>query len=155
MRPQTARRAAAELALLAVAAPLLVSCAPRGSDAARLPASAPVIDVDMREYAFDKGAQVIPGAAQVVIRAHNRGNVEHELVVIQLPEDVPSLSEQLRGGERRAVDTVAILKARRPGHSGVFAVDLRPGGYAFACFRKDATGQTHAGLGMALEFTVP
>lgn len=155
MRRQTARRAAAELALLAVAAPLLVSCAPPGSDAAPLPPSAPVVDVDMREYTFDKGAEVIPGAGQVVIRAHNRGNVEHELVVIQLPEDVPSLSEQLRGSERRAVDTVAILKARRPGERGVLTVDLRPGRYAFACFRKDAAGQTHARLGMALEFTLP
>lgn len=107
----------------------------------------------MHEYAFLTSGPSM-SSEQTIVRVRNRGRLDHELVLLELPEDLSSLEEQLRGSQRRAVDTVFILPTRRPGQAGVFAVDLRPGRYAYACFIKDSDGEIHARKGMTFEFEI-
>ena len=56
-----------------------------------------------------------------------------------LPEDVPSIVDQLRSADRRGVPTFAQLPARSPGSNDTFAVDLTPGRYALVCFLPTPT----------------
>lgn len=106
----------------------------------------------MREYRFDHPPQAPRG--RVVFRVRNSGALTHELILVQLAEDVPPIQEQIRSDARRAVDTIATLRNRPPGSNGTFAADLQPGRYAFICFIRDADGVSHAIKGMASEFRV-
>jgi len=104
----------------------------------------------MREFRFDHGA--LP-RGRVVIRAVNRGHIDHRLSIVPLPDDLPPIQEQLHGTSRRALSTLAAVAETPAGGSGAVAVDLAPGRYAFICFIT-ANGQSHALNGMASEFRV-
>ncbi len=105
----------------------------------------------MDEYLFDYDAPSAPG--RVVFDVRNNGRLGHQLVLIHLPEGVPSIDRQLRSKDRKVVATVATLAPRGPGRRGTFAVDLDPGRYATVCFVNDADGQ-HAQKGMNAEFRI-
>lgn len=141
-------------AAFVTAALFVASCTPaghgEGGSGAPLPAGSPVIDVTMREFAFEH-VQDIP-AGQVVFRVHNEGQVVHRLSMLPLPEDLPPIDVQLKGTERRAISPFAGIYDRAPGKDGTFAVNLVPGQrYAFVCFVVDEGG-SHAVRGMASEF---
>lgn len=139
------------LSVLGVVATFLAtSCTHPGPE---LPGPPVIVDVAMREYAFDPPVGTIP-RGQIVVRGRNAGKLDHEIVLLGLPEDLPSIADQLRSDERRAVDTIASMPPRRPGRKGVFAALLPPGRYALACFVKDADGKNHLGKGMSTEFRV-
>lgn len=106
----------------------------------------------MREYGFDFKPTFKSG--RTVLRVHNRGALDHEMVLIYLAPELPPIADQLRSANRQVVPTVAVLHARPPGRSGMIAVDLDPGRYAFVCFVKDADGGQHAQKGMATELRV-
>lgn len=139
------------LPLLGVAMTFLAASCTRPSP--ELPGPPVVLDVAMREYRFDLALRTIP-RGQVVVRGRNVGDLDHEVVLLGLPKDLPSIADQLRSAERRAVDTIAIMPARAPGNKGVFAALLPPGRYALACFVEDADGTNHLGKGMSAEFRV-
>ena len=123
------------------------------SGAARpAPSSAPVVDVAMDEYRFDLDGAVPAG--RVVFRARNLGRLDHELLLVELPEDFPPVREQLESAKRRAVSNVARVAVRKPGTTGTFAADLVPGRYAMVCFVQDADGGQHAQKGMSAEFRI-
>jgi hypothetical protein len=111
------------------------------------------VDAAMDEYRFSLDRS--PPRGRVVFRAHNRGRLEHELVLVEVPPELErSVDEQLRSPERLAVATRAYIRPRPPGASGVFAVELGPGRYAFICFVEDADGEIHGVKGMNAEFRV-
>ncbi len=129
---------------------LAVSCQTR---AATLPRGPQVVDVEMREYAFEHTRRIERG--RVVFTARNVGRLNHELVMVPKPEDVPPIAEQLRGSRRRTVAALASFPPRPPGASAAFAVDLVPGRYAFLCFLVDEGSRvSHALRGMTSEFRV-
>jgi len=107
----------------------------------------------MTEYRFDHDRTAAPG--RIVIRAHNAGAVPHELTVARLPDDFTGTVEGgVQSGTGLVVSTTAILFRRSPGEDGVFALDLRPGRYAFICFLADQDGIQHQKKGMSSELAV-
>jgi hypothetical protein len=119
---------------------------------AALPPRPPVVTIGMTEHAFQPD-RPIPGGL-VVFEAENRGTVEHEVVVVEVPPDLPPILEQLRGEERRIITTVVAVPPQAPGASGRFVMDLGPGRYAMICFIQDPDGQSHGAKGMAREFRI-
>ncbi len=118
-----------------------------------LPASPEVVAVAMGDYRFSYDRSISPG--RVVFRARNDGQLTHELVLVDMPEDFPlSIDAQLHSSKRQAFPTRAYLPPRPPGSPGTFAVDLQPGRYALVCFVADPDGQQHALKGMSSEFRV-
>lgn len=116
-----------------------------------LPPSPPVVEVGLREYAFDFDGPVPAG--RVLLRVRNTGTVGHRVSLVPLSEDIPPIEEQLRGDERRVISPFAGVPVRDPGQEGVFAVDLVAGQrYALLCFVAAPDGQSHAVKGMASEF---
>lgn len=110
------------------------------------------VTLDEYRFEFEPPLADIRGKA-VVFRAHNRGRVDHQLSLVPLPEDlVGRLDAQVKGPERRYVPPMAALRPRKPGQSGFFAVDLKPGAYGVVCVLTDADGSRHAAKGMNAEF---
>ena len=121
--------------------------------APELPVPASVVDVDMSDFAFGHTPATLAG--RIVVRARNVGRSPHEIVLVELPEDLPrTIDEQLRGPERMGFPSVAYLPVHPPDTTGSFAIDLTPGRYAFICFVKDGEGREHARLGMSSELRV-
>jgi hypothetical protein len=135
---------------LAVALTLFVlaACTPP----APLPPAPVELRLELDEYSFELSGTPEPG--RVVVEVDNVGALDHEVVLVILPEDVPPILEQLRSEQRRTVATLAYLPPRAPGERGSFALDLEPGRYAFLCFVQDDDGPSHALKGMALELRV-
>ncbi len=106
----------------------------------------------MSEYRFAHAPLVSRGRA--MFRVHNTGNLDHQLILVDLPDDLPgSFDEQLRSATRRVVLTVTTLPQMKPEERTIFAVDLAPGRYGFVCFLPDADG-THALKGMNSDLRV-
>ena len=137
----------------ALAAAALVSPACGGDgDEPPLPPRAQTLDVAMKEYRFGYKPPRSPG--RVVLRGRNTGTVKHEIIMLELPEDFPPIAEQVKGSQRRAVGTLAYMRALRPGARGVLAVDLKRARYALVCLRKAEDGRLHSRKGMATEFRI-
>lgn len=129
---------------------VLGACQP--SQTVSLPIGPQVVDVEMADYRFQYKQPVSNG--RVLFRVANTGKANHSLSLLPLSDDIPPIDQQLRGSERRAVIPVAAIKARPPGTTTSFAVDLAPDRrYAMVCFVEDAEG-SHALRGMASEFRV-
>lgn len=150
-RGPSRRRRLAGRASVVAALGSLAGCG--GAGGAGLPPSAFELGVVMREYGFDHPGVVEPG--RTLVRVRNGGSLDHELVVARLPDDFAgSLVGGVRIDTRLVLDTVAIVTARGPGASGLFALDLRPGRYAFMCFVRDDDGVQHHRKGMTSELRV-
>lgn len=151
--PAPAIRSRWRLVLSLFAVTALASCQRRSAVVPRPPPPppAPVVVVTMREFRFDYPPKVPAG--RVVFRFVNAGRLIHRPSLLPLAEDLPSLDEQLRGGQRRPVTPFAGILDRGPGQSASFAVDLAPGRrYGIICFVRDADGSSHALKGMNTEF---
>jgi hypothetical protein len=135
--------------LLSLSAPFLAACERSSDD---FPPPPQTVRVGMDEYRFDLRSPAASG--RIVFEARNTGTVDHELVLVGVPEDLPPIGEQLRSGKRVVVPTVARMAPHAPGTRGTFAVDLVPGRYALVCFVKDADGEQHDQKGMSTEFTI-
>lgn len=117
-----------------------------------LPPLPQVTNVQLREYRFDYAGVIRRG--RTVFRARNAGQLEHELVVLPLPNNLPPIDVQLHSKTRQVLAPVAHLKPLAAGGSGTFAVDLVPGRYAMVSFLKDRKGMSDALKGMSSEFRV-
>ena len=137
------------LALATLAAGLLPGCA-RSDDS--YPPAPQVVDVSMTEYRF--GLEAPSSSGRIVFDARNDGGLEHELVLVGVPDNVDSIDEQLRSDKRLVVPTIARMARRTPGQRGTFAVDLDPGRYAIICFVDDGRGDQHAQKGMSAQFSL-
>lgn len=126
------------------------ACAAPTSASQRRPAS---VTVQMSEYAFALDPPAL-SAGRAVLRVRNAGSVEHEMVVVALPEDAPSIEEELASEERPVAATVAYLSPQAPGEEAVLALDLTPGRYAMLCFVEGEGGTPHVERGMHTEFRV-
>ncbi len=120
---------------------------------AYLPPGPTVVEVAEHHLGYVLERTEIP-QGRAVFRVVNSSGLDHDLSLVVLPEDLPPIVEQLRGSDRRAVDTLARLPSRSPGSSDAFAVDLVPGRYALLCFETDGGHEPHALRGMAMEFRV-
>lgn len=138
------------LLLVAAVVAALPACSERSGPP--LPSPPQVVDLEMQEYRFALAPPTEAG--RVVLRVRNGGKLDHDLVLTELPEDLPPILEQLRGSTRRNATNLASLRPRKPGSRTAFAVDLAPGRYALICFLRDPDGQQHATKGMAVEFRV-
>jgi len=145
------------IAALALSAALLAGCtaAQRAPEDAPLPPKPTTVDVTMREYRFDRDPKQRIPEGRVVFRVRNGGRVGHQLILVDIPEDLPrSLDEQLHSPKRRSTLPLAILPTRRQGQTGAFAVDLPAGRYGIVCFLRGADGKSHALRGMNAEVQV-
>ncbi len=116
-----------------------------------LPPGPEVVNVTMREFAFDLDRPVPTG--RVVFRVANHGRVAHSLTVIPIPDDLPPLDAQLHGDSRQVTSPFAGIPSQGPGASDSFAVDIQPHQrYGFICLLRDPDGSSHALKGMNLEF---
>lgn len=96
-----------------------------------------------------------PGRGRVVFEVTNNGRENHDMALMGLPEDFPSIEDQLQGETRRLLRTiVAKTNTFRPEKVDVLAVDLVPGRYAVICFAQSPDGIAHSNKGMATEFRV-
>lgn len=133
-------------------AALLVLGACRGGLPPDPPVPGPtVIEVTTDEYRFEYDATSV-AKGRVVFQVQNAGELEHELVLVPLPEGLSPLNEQLRSTTRRSLGTLAHLPALSPGDEGTFAVELIPGRYGIMCFLRGDDGIQHVRKGMATEF---
>ncbi len=135
------------VALLAPVA-LAVSCA-QAKRPAYLPPSPPVVDIAMREFAYDYRPP--PHAGQMVLRLHNVGKQQHELFFTALPDDMPPLDEQLHGPVRRPLLAIADVRVE-PGATDSIAVNLAPGRYGILCLISGPDGVPNSLKGMNSEF---
>lgn len=136
---------------------LLAGCgaASPGPSEAPLPPKPTIVEVNASEYRFDRDKTQRIREGRVVFRVRNAGRREHQVVLLDVPEDLPrSLDEQLHSRQRRATLPLAILPNRRPGQIGAFAVDLPAGRYGIVCFLKTPDGKSHALKGMNSELRV-
>ncbi len=110
-----------------------------------------VVDVAMREYGFEYKRPVPAG--RVVFRVVNAGRQVHRLTMLELPDDLPPIAEQLRGRQRRNVTPFAGLPGLRPGETNSFAVDLVRGRrYGLIDPTGEVDGKSNAVLGLNTEF---
>ncbi len=139
---------------VAVAGAVVASCSTRPSPGvvdAPLPAPVPMVEIAMRDHAFDYDPDIPAG--RVVFRGRNVGQVPHRLTLLPLPDDVPPIDEQLRSPQRRFIEPFAGFADRLPGEVESFAVNLAPGQrYAMICYVVDADGEPHYRKGMSSEF---
>lgn len=147
LRPAKLAALAAALAVLAAA------CTPlAGADAQKVPTGAQMVEIDMRDHAYhfeDPGLQ--PG--RVTFRVTNHDDVDHDLALIQLPDDVDGVTEWRNRGKRiGGIYPVYLMADRAPSETGVFAVDLPEGHYGMLCFVSDADGTAHYKTGMVASF---
>lgn len=112
------------------------------------------VDVTMTEYRFEYAPPSQPG--RTVFQVRNVGAEDHVFGLYLLPDDLPPIDEQLKGDERRGVDSPLELPVAEPGEVQTVGVDLVEGQrYAILCFLgSTAENQTHAVLGMNSEFRV-
>ena len=106
----------------------------------------------MREYRFSFKAP--SGKGRVLFQIHNAGKLAHRVALFPLPDDFPSLKEQVKNPVKRSTYTQASTPDIFPGDRGSFAVDLHRGRYGMICFLIDNDGVSHATKGMASEFRV-
>lgn len=151
LRP-SATRATSKRLLVAAAVVLLVTSCRQQATGAPLPPGRPVVDLVMREYAFDYATPVPSG--QVLFKVVNAGRVNHRLILVPLPEDAPPLDEQMHSTEGRVVTPLVGIPDRPPGAEDSFAVFLPPGRYGLVCFTRTEEGIPHAHKGMLSEFRV-
>lgn len=141
-------RAAVALLLVAGAASL-ASCGANDRPVPRIPHA--FVDLEISEYRFDY-EQPVP-AGRVVFRVVNAGREVHRVSLLELPEDLPPIAEQLRGSERRGIVPFAEIGGLLPGTSNSFAVDLARGQrYGLIDVGASPDGKSYALLGLASEF---
>jgi len=135
------RRATARSTLLAGAVLALTALATATPAAARLhrtvlppPELARSLSVDEFEFRL-RASKVVVAAGPVRIRAYNRGQDDHNLVIV----------------DRRGRPHHADLK---PGENAVLTPVLTPGRYKLFCSLQAGTPQSHELLGMRFVLTV-
>lgn len=120
-----------------------------------LPPSPPLVDLRLSEYRIEDSQRRRPiPAGRVVFRAANRGQTNHQVLLVRIPKDVPDLTAQLRSPQRRQVEAIEYLPDLEPGSSSVFASDLFAGRYGLICFLTAPDGASHAVKGMSAELVV-
>lgn len=144
-RARVRRAAALALAATTVA---LAGCL----GAAPLPPQPTIVEVTMRDHAFDVEPKPPLPVGRAVFEARNAGQAMHELAVVALPERDTDHQVPSSGG--MAVPTLGVIHARAPGERGRVAVDLTPGRYALVCLVRTDEGLAHTELGQRMDFEV-
>lgn len=150
--PARARRRA-RLAGLVAFGGLAAACTPlAGPGVARTPSPPEVVEIDMRDHAYQFENPRLQ-AGRVVFRVTNHGGTDHDLILTHLPDGTHSVSEWLDGGEG-GFQPIYIMAERSPGKTGVFAVDLPAGKYGLLCSVEDPDGTPHYRRGMVAELRI-
>lgn len=140
------------VALGAAAGLLLTSCPSLSTASPPVPAEPPVISVGMRDSSYSFEQEVFaPG--RLVFQAHNRDDRDHDLALVELPDDASGVEEWLEGGVG-GVHPIYTMADRAPGEKGTFAVDLPPGHYGMLCLVENDDGTPHYQEGMVASFRV-
>ncbi|MBW3613702.1 MAG: hypothetical protein KY439_00105 [Actinobacteria bacterium] len=118
-----------------------------------LPPAPTIIEAVEQDHGYVLSRSEVP-AGRVVFQRVNRSGLAHDLSLVEMPEDMPPIGEQLKGATRRVVSGLATLPSHPPGSRDAFAVDLTPGRYGLICWERDGTSVPHAHMGMAVELRV-
>lgn len=144
------RRLAGTLSAIIVVA-LCSSCS-RVADRP-LPASVPVVQVGMAEYAFLHQLRLSSG--RVILSVENQGKIDHTFSIVRVSDESQTVpSGDSNDEQRRLFSTIARGFRQAPGEATTLAVDLPPGRYEFHCFLQDPDGSTHDTKGMSSAFIV-
>lgn len=109
------------------------------------------VDVTLRDHTINYEGSIQPG--RLVFRVDNKGDIDHDLALAELPEGVDDVDE-LIDSDRPGLAPVYTMAARSPGETGVFAVDLPKGRYALLGFGQDVDGTPFYRKGMATDLVV-
>lgn len=110
-----------------------------------------IVEITLSDYAFHYDGPLRPG--RVVFRVRNEGDVDHEVALVELPDDVADVHE-LVDSDRIGVAPVYTMASRAPGETGVFAVDLAQGRYGLLGFGQDSQGTPYYRKGMVADLDV-
>lgn len=140
----------ARILLLTTLAVVALGCQ-ASTSGAPLPPGPSIVKMTLDEYSFQY--EPPPRSGRVVIEVRNEGARHHEVVLLRLPEDFPSIEKQLASEDRKTLFPVYSLPALSPSEEAKFAVDLKPGRYGLMCF-EPVDDETHAHKGMHAEFHI-
>lgn len=125
-----------------------------------LPEGATVVDLSLKDFAFDFSADDIPADGNFGFAVTNDGEQMHEVIVQKVPEDL-DLQQAIMADEPPAgVEDVAFKILITPGQEVNMSLGdaaLGPGRYALLCFfpdTEDPEMTPHALKGMLNEFTI-
>jgi hypothetical protein len=133
MAPRIPSRIAGARTALAVGAALLsVLLAGCGATSHPQPA-ARTVAVSERDFHIDAPARISPG--RVVLRVHNEGPDQHELILVRTGGLTPPLRSDGITVDEEAVEAAepGSLEPGAPGSTRELSVDLKPGRYLFFC----------------------
>lgn len=140
----------ARLTILLAAAVVIAGCSPDASGVA-LPPKGAEVAVEIIEHAVVYEDPVPAG--RVVFRIDNVGEHPHQLTLLSLAEDTPSIEEQVLDPPEVPPDMVARIPPLGPGESGMFAAWLAEGQrYALIDLSEAPDGSANAQLGVVAEF---
>ncbi len=112
---------------------------------------------DESEYAFALTPASIPAQPAVIIHLFNIGEMEHEAVIFQTPEDFDPISLLEAEGPEDLPEGVEFIGAGFVpvgGTTDLLLVDLEPGTYTIYCFIPAPDGEPHAAKGMITQLTI-
>ncbi len=119
------------------------------------PEGAKAVDVTLVEYAIE----VDPASLQAdaaVLKIHNQGELDHEVVVLRLEGDatIDSLVYQAGPALPEGITFAGQVNVSAGDEASMVLVNLEPGTYALADLSPDAEGVINISRGMAATFTV-
>ncbi len=122
-----------------------------------VPDGAKVVDMSLKDFAFEFKAADIPSNGNVAFRLKNDGKQAHEVIVFSLPAD-GTIEEALENAEQSG-PPAGMKVFVQPGQEVdmAFAQPLAAGRYALLCFFPDTSdpeGTPHMAKGMVSEFSV-
>jgi hypothetical protein len=119
------------------------------------PADATAINVELREYDVNLDVKEVSGTA-VVLRGENRGEEEHEVLVVRLGTGTRTddLLTTPGPGLPEGIDFAGQVTIPVGERADLVLVDLEPGAYGIVCLLPDGEGIPHLALGERERFVV-
>jgi hypothetical protein len=136
--------------------PLTVTTPTSGGDT-QTAEPVPDLEIAMTEFAFTPSKPVVRGPH--VVRIENRGQQNHEALIIKLGAGV-ALDDAFAWGAKQEgpppFQMVGGLTAIAAGRHGYLRITFASGHYALLCFEDDPIdGKPHVAHGMIKEFSIP
>src|SRR5512143_1655881 len=92
--------------------------------------SGPTINVTITDYAYTPNSFTVPAGAQVTLKAHNNGLVEHEFAIMKLGTSVtPPFGDKDEGNIYWELDEIGAGTTK----SATFTAPPEPGTYEVVC----------------------
>jgi hypothetical protein len=109
---------------------------------------------DAGAYAIEPNAPSVVQTEVTIFHAVNAGTVDHELVVLRLPEGADPAGLLDGTISESDVEFIGQISVPVGGQGDMVLLGLEPGVYTLACFFPDDQGVPHAAKGMVAQFEV-